>query len=160
MGNTAGDDRLSEYYRKGRNSKPCPTNAKNDNIPTSGTIKASDFYGGNGDFSTLHTANMYFVSGAFGGYWQNSVSPSTVWSGQAVELKTVGAISTGPQYVTLLINGNRGQSFFSSILIAGKSLTSSSATYQYTGGKSGWSWFATSDTITMSAGNIGFYMYE
>jgi hypothetical protein len=161
MGTTSGDDYLSEYYRKGRGTKPVPDNDKNDAIPTSGQIAYSNYYSGYGAFSTNHTVVLSFTTGKLAGA-DDIASPSTMWTGAGgVEVVILGEASATTQLFLVYVNGNRAKSYFGSILMGGVTMTTSSSNHSYDGGtgKTLWQWTG-AQSPALASGTHSMWMYE
>jgi hypothetical protein len=118
-GNTSGQDGLNEYYRKGTNSKPVPNNGKNNNIPTSGSIDFADFYGSVGGFATLASVPMTGFEGKL-----VNTDLFSMWTGAQVQVN-MGITNS------ILISGNRANSYWKQAAFNGAWVRPSNATREY-----------------------------
>jgi len=182
LGTTAGTNRsisaefggstphsMSEYYSGGSNVPSGSADSDGNVIPTSGTIKFSDFYGTPFPqlvhFSTVVTgyqASQYFsVSGYNGGSF-GSMSDDTISSfngkTNVTIVRCVRTGSAGSEKLTLIVNKNNetiSNAGFTSIKIymnqssAGTvtiTRNRADATYTFTGGSAKWEW----DDVTLA----------
>lgn len=138
---------LSEYYGSG-------------GAPASGTISMDDFHGLSAGWTITEGASgsIYgYRTGAFG-----SISGITTYSGATIrEISMQTTIVKGsPQYYfQVSMSGNRAQTFFTSIVIAGfGTLGTGGAGWSQSGGNTFWNWAANVSSIDGSGATSGTFV--
>jgi hypothetical protein len=154
-GNTSGADGLSEYRRKGRNQKPVPDNDKNDAVPTSGTIRLSNFYSSVGTYASHHTFTMGAFGGKITGSASGAFSPTTIWTGAGgLAIGIIGASGANGQGLVLSMSGSRAKAYISKIHFQNSTYYTSASTHS-AASTTTWTW--TANGVVAGASDAWFY---
>ena len=150
---------LSEYYRNG-----IYINSGNTNVPTSGEISMSDFYGAAANVTVTVTEGSIAINGvpagstSYYGYGATNkyidadtfvfraggargARTPTSLNGATIQglYRILGNIYDPGTFFTVVLSGTRAKSFFTSISVLGiGTFTSASAAFSTVGGSSTW----------------------